>query len=329
MQPIWKDYYVELTDSASDFSNGVQFRIKTGGSIIYQGKAFALPGEDSVEVRINDICADMFLRSNLYLTLFKTFVTEIFDEDSEVWTQVDSVTFRPDWSWDNTYNPANDGCNFPINGVLHPLQSVPVSFVEDSGILRIHNIQGTGSFNPDFNLDFQVNTGSDQYVTYTGAEGGNDHWLNLSLYQYAQYIIVDGVYRLDVKDLCGGCVLYYINAYGYWDSFVPEGRTKVVDGLTRHTHKRHYYNGPGGRGIDNFVNEIARKFTFRTGPLTTEQSKRMHHLLNSPYVIMHDLEKNERWPIILTGNNTEHKDTTGSLHFYDIEAQLAQDMMRR
>lgn len=331
MQPIWKDYFVELTDSSSDYEDGIQFRIKTGGTIIYQGRAFAIPGDDSISVRINDICADMFYHTGLYNTLYRTFTTEILDYDTEVWTQVDSVTFRPDWSWDASYNPETMGCSCPINGILHPLQDFPVSCVgSDEVDVAIHNSRETGSFCRDFNDDFQVHTDSTQYQTYSGNEDGHEHWMALTSYPYAEYLEVEGQ-KWTIKDLCGGVVLYYINAYGYWDSFVPEGKPKVVDNLTRHTRKLQYTNGPyaSARSIADYANEIARKVTFRTGPLTTAQSKRMHHLLNSPYVIMHDLERGERWPIILTGNNSSYQNASGRLHYYDIEAQLAQDMVRR
>lgn len=331
MQPIWKDYYVTLAENSGDYPDGVQFRIKTGGTIIYQGLAFAKPGDDEIYVRINDICADMFFHTGLYNTLYRTFTTEIVDYDTEAWTQVDSVTFRPDWSWDAQYDPGMQGCNFPINGILHPLQQFPVACVDSDEVdVAIHNSRETGSFCRDFNDDFQVHTNSTQYQTYSGNENGHEHWMALTSYPYAEYLEVEGQ-RWTIKDLCGGVVLYYVNAYGYMDSFVPEGRPKVVDTITRHTRKTEYSNGPyvSARGVSNYVNEIARKVTFRTGPLTTAQSKRMHHLLNSPYVIMHDLEMGEMWPIILTGNTSSYQNASGRLHYYEIEAQLAQDMIRR
>lgn len=328
--PIWKDYYVELTDTSSDYQEGCQYRIRTGNLVIYQGRAFAAPGEDSIGIYINDICADMLTRQGLYSTLYREFIVDILEFDTGDWSEVDRITFRPDWSWDNQFTPGTDGCNHPINGVLHPLQRLPVSFTGATGNVTIHNIHATGSFNKDFNFDFQVETREDQVVTFSGNINGHEHWLQVSDYPDAEYFLVAG-HKFTIKPLCGGVVLYYINAYGYWDSFVPEGQARVTDNLTRHTRGMAYTNGPGpyARGQENFVNEIARKVVFKTGPLTTEQSSRMHHLLNSPYVIMYDTERGEYWPVNLTGNNNTYQNSAGILHFYDIEAVLAQDMIRR
>lgn len=328
--PIWKDYYVELTDNASDYPGGCQYRIRSGVQIIYQGRAFAAPGADTIGVYVNDICADLLTRTGLFCTLSQDFKIEILEYEAEDWVEVHSVTFRPDWSWDALYNPANDGCNQPINGLVHPLQRLPVSYTGLGGAVTIHNAHPTGSFSPDFNFDFQVETREDIVVTYSGNANGHEHWLQVSDYPDAEYFVSGGK-KYTLKHYCGGVVLYYVNAYGYWDSFVPEGRAKVTDALTRHTRGVVYTNGPGpyARGQQNFANEIARKVVFKTGPLTTEQSSRMHHLLNSPYVIMYDTERGEYWPINLTGNNNAYQNAAGTLHFYDIEAVLAQDMIRR
>ena len=329
-EPIWKDYYVTLADNSGDFPDGCKYRIRSGNQVLYQGLAFGSPEGDEINVCINEICADMFTRQGLYITYYMDFIVERLNPDSEVWEQVEAVTFRPDWSWDMKYNPGIGGCNFPINGVIHPLQQLPLSFVASTGSVTIHNIRATGSFNKDFNFDFQVETREDQVVDYSGDANGHGHWLQVSDYPDAEYFLVMGK-RYTIKPLCGGVVLYYINAYGYWDSFVPEGQARVTDNLTRHTRGMVYTTGPGpfGRGQENFVNEIARKVVFKTGPLTTEQSSRMHHLLNSPYVVMYDTERGEYWPVNLTGNNNTYQNAAGTLHFYDIEAVLAQDMIRR
>lgn len=328
--PIWKDYYVELTDSPSDYQGGCQYRIRTGNQVIYQGRAFAIPDEDSINVYINDICADMFTRNGFYSELYREFIVDILEFNTGNWGEVDRITFLPDWSWDAQFSPGTDGCNQPINGVIHPLQRLPLSFTGTTGTVIVHNTYPTGSFSMDYNYDFHVENSEDQEVNYTGNINGHEHWLQVSDYPNAKYFRAMGK-TYTIKPICGGVVLYYINAYGYWDSFVPEGRTRVTDSLTRHTRGMDYINGPGpsARGQGNFVNEIARKVVFKTGPLTTEQSSRMHHLLNSPYVIMYDTERGEYWPVNLTGNNNTYQNAAGTLHFYDIEAVLAQGMMRR
>jgi hypothetical protein len=130
----------------------------------------------------------------------------------------------------------------------------------------------------------------------------------------------------------GGCkqyALYYVNAYGGWDTLAVLGNTKVRDTLKRYTTEQVYDNTQThNRGKVNYVNEVTRAFTFNTHPLNEDQASRMHHLLNSPHVYLHDVLTDHVYPIVLTGNTTEHSKGPG-LHSYTIEAELAQTRIRR
>ena len=74
--------------------------------------------------------------------------------------------------------------------------------------------------------------------------------------------------------------------------------------------------------------ELAHKYTLRTGYMDESSSLKMHHLLNSPHVWLHDVIANRYYPVTLTNTVTEYK-KGGRLYRYDIEAQLAQERIRR
>lgn len=329
MNPIWKDYIVTLSYSAP--ANGVQWRIIHEGSstisIIYTGRAFAAPGENQVQVKLNDILADYFEASWLSHDLFQTFNVQAYNTSTQAWEVKANVTFRPDWSYDRDYDPEADGCNFPVQRIVLKGQYLPLSFVGSSiHMLEIISDSGISDFNNDFNADFSIQGTSQSFQNLTGDANGHQHLVTIG--NNALSYQIDGMI-FKVEEACNRYVLYYINTYGYWDYLIVRGATKRTDDLTRFTASRPYYNALAHtRGKWNYVNEISRKMTFNTEYLTEAQSLLMHHLLNSPTVYVHDLAKNEVLPLCLTGKTTEHKQG-GKLYQYIIEAEIGQDFIRR
>ena len=134
-------------------------------------------------------------------------------------------------------------------------------------------------------------------------------------------------------DTCARYALYYVNAYGGWDTLVMDGIDEERDGLTRHEASRVYDNTDmQNRGTVNYVNEIQKSWTLRTGYLTDEQAGRMHHLLNSVQVYLYEMESGSFLPVVLTGTSTEYKTYRNQgrkLVSYEIQVRLAQDRIRR
>lgn len=134
-------------------------------------------------------------------------------------------------------------------------------------------------------------------------------------------------------DTCARYALYYVNAYGGWDTLVMDGIDEERDDLTRHEASRVYVNTDmQNRGTVNYVNEIQKSWTLRTGYLTDEQAGRMHHLLNSVQVYLYEMESGNFLPVVLTGTSTEYKTYRNQgrkLVSYEIQVRLAQDRIRR
>lgn len=117
--PIWQDYALNLGtgDSAT-------FTLKTGGQTIYTGKAYKKPGAASIQLVVNDICAD-YLRQNLptltngtttaHPDLVKTFT---LTSGSLSFT----FSFLLDWSYDTDAPTTN--LSAPIRHKAAPSQPV-------------------------------------------------------------------------------------------------------------------------------------------------------------------------------------------------------------
>lgn len=327
MVPIWKDITVQLSASAP--AAGVAYSVWLADTRIFAGTAHARPGQSRTYVRINDILAPYLTRgfapageADIPFAVFHVDVNNV-----TVWQ--DNV--YADWSYDPLFDSAADPLNAPLSDILLPGQLVPATRgdEEDSSQITFHIGIETpaGDFNADFNRDFLVF--ATEYVDVVKTVNpANTAWLDLMDYPSAVSVEVLGrTYRVG-GGVCNKHALYYVNAYGAWDTLVIQGKTDLFDGLTRYTTERVYDNAtPEARGEVNYATEIVRSYRFHTSPLPLAQSLGMHHLLNSPHVLVHDTVTGIVRPLVLTGNNTEHKQR--GLNQYTIEARLARNRVRR
>jgi hypothetical protein len=325
IHPIWKDYYVEL--GKSDEGN-VKFRIKQNDKLIYVGKAYARPGEETIRIRINDICADYMAQRMDGESVSMPFVIEK-DEDGIL----DEVVFLYDWSYDENHDVLKDGVAAPVNGHVSPIQWLTYSAydkteVEAEVVLKdgtkypyVLTLAAGGDFNADYNEDFF------RSVRETPSETAI---FSLASIDNLAAIIVEGK-RYDVVDCCK-YALYYRNAFGGWDSFLVEGNHAESDELVRHIREKDYNNAVLERGRQNYVNEISKKMTLHTSWLSDEESSRMHHLLNATEVYICDISADRFIPVVMTNTTTEYKTYRGNggqLVNYAIEVAFANDRIRR
>lgn len=333
--PIWKDFYVDLGTEES-----TQFRILVGDDVVYTGKAFKRPGQSSNQIRINDICADYL--ENVFPNLvgitftageYVTFVIQTLSGIS--WTTKASVQFDNNWSYDYGYDPATLGMSFPVNGKVDTNQWVVFTAYNASTIIATITLADGGSFdvlipvaisndfNADYNNDFSKSIRSSQTGTAV---------FDLSQWEGIKSLTI-GNKVFEVVNTCNKYALYYVNAYGGWDSLLIEGNHSVADNLTRHTRETEYDNRSiQNRGVHNYVNEIVKTMTLHTSWLSDDESSRMHHLLNSTNVYLGDIQTGEMIPVILTDTRTEYKTYKGNggkLVNYTINVTIAQERTRR
>lgn len=335
-QPIWKDYYVEL--GATDVA---EYRITCNGEVIYTGKAWRRPGEDYVSVKINGICANYLqnvlpkLSPSKFSTMELPVTFEVEAISGGVWMTKASVRFLYDYSYDSSYDAATMGMAFPINHKVSLHQwvvwsgldvsevSASVEFADGSSMKVIIPVAISQDFNADFNNDFTiaVRTAASGTAVFKPAAWGK-----------VTAMTINGV-KYDVVDNCNRYVLYYLNAYGGWDSLLIEGNHKEIDNLKRHTREVEVDNrSVSNRSRVNYVNEVEKMMTLHTSWMTDEQSLRMHHLWNSTNVYLYDMEADEMIPVLLNSATTEYKtykNNGRNLVNYTIEATYANKRIRR
>ena len=340
--PIWKDYFVTLGKY-----DVIPFRIRVqdqSGDIIYNGKSHIKPGGTDNTIRINDICAD-YLTNALpalsqaefsRLTFPLTFIVQTPIEQGSVhWDWVDSVQFINDWSYDDSYNPATMGMSFPVNGRIDSRQwlvytaynastiSATLKFTDGTTSQVIIPVEISADFSDDSNTDF---------VRSAKAAGSGTAVFDLSAWDNVASVTINGKTWEVVTD-CREWVVYYVNAYGGWDSLLIEGNSIEKDSLKRYTREMEYDNrSVQNRGTQNYVNEITKSYTLHTSWMSDAESLRMHHLLNSPEVYLFNINTGDMIPVVLNNTTTEfktYKNNGGRLVNYTIDATLAQERIRR
>lgn len=334
--PIWKDKFVDLGAVASR-----PFRIQVNGETIYNGNAHRRPGETNVLVRINDICADYL--HNILPTLSQTAFTDLtfpltFDVQKysgSAWSSAESVEFLNDWSYDYAYNAATMGMAFPINGRIDARQWLTFTAYNASSLTATIHLKDGSSFDviipveisADFNADF-----NNDFARSVRAAGSGTAVFDLSEWGDVAKVTI-GSKSFDVVSDCAEWALYYVNAYGGWDSLLIEGLVSERDDLTRFTRKMEYDNRDiKNRGTQNYLNEIAKSYTLNTSWMSDEESTRMHHLLNSTEVYLYNIGTGEMVPVVLNNTTTEYKTYKSNgarLVNYQIDATVAQERIRR
>ncbi len=141
----------------------------------------------------------------------------------------------------------------------------------------------------------------------------------------------------DVSDACPRYVLYYVNAYGGWDWFVIQGKTVESDTINRaeYTRRGRTAMQEGNvveRGRVVLQNQVTKHLELHTHFLTNDEASRMHHLLESQDVYVHDLETDIVTPAIITTTQAPvktYKNEGHRLFSYQIDLDIATEFGRR
>ena len=316
--PIWKGYTV----SRQTKDDSLSYIIKCDGVTIYTGKAYKRPGASDISFNIGDVCAP-FLSSNAEIAtaatgfmaineMQRTFVVEDLSG-----TVLATVDFTNDWSYKgSTPNFASD----PVQQKVDPRQLLLASMYEASKVIA------------------QTEGSSPQTQTlYDGDPASGVACVDILSGATSVTVSVNSAggtsaKTYDVVKPCARYALYYVNAFGGWDSLLTAGNDKRVDNYTRSTYKKVYSPADlSDRGTVNYRNDIERTISLVTDWLTDEESARMYHLFGSTNVLLHDLVDDIIRPVIITAKSWTEKtfrNNGAKLVNYQIDVTIAQDFVR-
>lgn len=340
LQPIWKDYFVSFgNEDMVEYNIGYM----SGGRFveIFFGRAIRKPKSDSLTIKINDICHD-YIRQTLptlsqeeYSKIEFPLTFYVHKKVNASWYEVDEVQFSPDWSYDYDFNYGiANKLSCPINGHIDSRQWLFWTNLNEEEVVAMVTLKTGETFpiiadlraDADFNEDF-----NDDFIKSLRSVGLQTIKINLSEWDVDKVVINDVEYKS--VNGCPRYCMYYLNAYGGWDSFLIEGSAKETDSLSRETYSRIVDNrNPSNRSMVNHMTEITKRISLNTSWLSDDQSLRMHHLLNSTDVYLHDLENGLIHPVVLQNTTTEYKTfktNGGKLVNYAFEVEFANKRVRR
>ena len=127
---------------------------------------------------------------------------------------------------------------------------------------------------------------------------------------------------------CGDFALYYLNVHGGWDSYLIEGNGMKTDNYTLHQMSKSYSNSSIDFGKRTYNNEITSSFQLYTGWLKDDEAERLvRNLLSSTKVYLHDLVKNEFYPVWIKDTLATYKTFKNQGHKrvnYQINVETSQ-----
>ena len=272
--PVWRDeVFTYNTDGYYDYN------ILINGAKVYSGRNHLINGVDT-GIYVNDIAKDFvenhfeIFPGNWSPTNYSVLLEVEIDD-----TVVANYRFYKDYSYEvveGSIIPLND----PIRNEVPAGCIIPFCFLSVDGT-------SSGITTPSGTLNLESH--SSGFYNVVASSG--------------TYNVGGTIYK--TIDSCNDEVLYYENAFGGWDVFVPKWVRKKTDNITSFSLDQAYNNNTRQYENRRYLNIASASWEFNTGWLTNEQSSKMHHLIESNNVYLY---KGGRYiPVVVTDSTLEYK----------------------
>lgn len=322
--PIWKDEFYLINKATATYSL-VNDRT---GDVIYRGKAVKYPDKEYIEINISPLVRGYVSSSNSNFTDSGRYQMEGYAlpinvmVDDEMKAQ---YLYINDWSYDK--NPNNFMISDPIRNLLDSRQWFLYSYYR-----RIPDTSTTAAnagyiiyyYAGDTSASFHISDSSQTLLK-----------LKLTRYNKPKRIVV-GVYEerneFKVIDSCYEYCLYYVNAYGGWDSLLIQGNTLKSDNITSSYYMKNFNNNTIQFEKVKYNNVMTTNYQLYTDWFNDDEQSRLHHLLESTEVYLHNLVTDEILPVVITNNTCDWKtfSNNGKKMWYNtINVEVSQQRIRQ
>lgn len=286
---IWKDtYYTSNSDVLA------YYIMTDDDEVIFAGKAYRLPSDGTVKIKINSICSN-YLNNDLgpLWEVNKTDGTTIAQAEDALRkfylykadddTLLETYEFLYDWSYD-------------------------FNFTSTGGLIMSKPINGRKAANM-----YSVQT------SYSASKVTNN--------------LAGRLYEV-VPSCNAEFGMYYLNSYGGWDAFLFEGKTIKKDAIKQYNADRSFDNSSSKNYEKyRYVSEITTSYELHTGWLNDEQSANFaKNLISSNSVYLHDLKTDEILAAVITDSNVVYqtiKNNNGKMAAYTVNVEVSQNKLRK
>ena len=298
--PIWKDtVYTEKSN------NWIEYHLDdANNNVLYAGKAYPYPGNNTVEILVNDIASN-FLKPMDWPTNDGFNITEDYSKIFLLKTSTNAIRtyiFNNDWSYKEDPLYTNSPCS-----IVDPRQLFIVSGDPRYKITYGDNtIQFTNLYTYRLDLsNITIPCGS-----------------KISVYKdnviIKEYTVANG------KDY----VLYYTNSVGGWDFITVKGNSTRKDNVTSSLYERRPMRPSKEFGSIKYLNTITPSWSLNTGYINGNISE----LVSSLNVYLYDLNTKDLIPVNVTTTSAEYLNyTNNGKHFtnYTVEVEASQKNFRK
>ena len=298
--PIWKDtVYVEKSN------NWIEYHLDdANNNVLYAGKAYPYPGNNTVEILVNDIASN-FLKPMDWPTKDGFNESEDYSKLLLLKTSTNIIRtyiFNNDWSYKEDPLYTNSPCS-----IVDPRQLFIVSGDSSYKITYGDNtIQFTNLYTYRLDLsNITIPCGS-----------------KISVYKdnviIKEYTVANG------KDY----VLYYTNSVGGWDFITVKGNSTRKDNVTSSLYERRPMRPSKEFGSIKYLNTITPSWSLNTGYIKGNISE----LVSSLNVYLYDLNTKDLIPVNVTTTSAEYLNyTNNGKHFtnYTVEVEASQKNFRK
>lgn len=321
--PIWKDEFFISNQSTLTYS---LVNDKTG-DVIYRGKAVKYPDTNYIEINISPLVRGYISSSFNFNTANEQI--SISDYALPVNILIDDVMkaqyiYINDWSYDT--DPNNYMISDPIRKVIDNRQWFLYSYykrvIDDSTAKNAGYI--IYYYAGDTSASFHIGDSSQTLLK-----------LKLTRYNKPKRIVV-GAYQerneFKVIDSCYEYCLYYVNAYGGWDSLLIQGNTLKSDNITSSYYMKNFNNNTNEFEKVKYNNVMTTNYQLYTDWFNDDEQSRLHHLLESTEVYLHNLVTDDILPVVITNTTCDWKTFTnnGKKKWYNtINVEVSQSRIRQ
>lgn len=335
-QPIWKDvYYTKYNTPILDYTIYNEDNIP-----IYKGKSIATPDSNDVTFNINKVCSN-YLSSSLsedisnrieYINDYAKFFTIKEKNDSVAGEKpIAQYRFYNNYLYDvekggifisDPIRRRNNSTTTTVDVDLRQYMVISAYYKGD-GSKEISVIETTAIGGSKIKSIVIDNTA--QMVRFNRDSG-------LKNVSYYTKNTEDKSFNFNIVNTCYDYCLYYVNAYGGWDSLLIDANVKKVDKIESKYYNRAFNNTTTQFEKKKFTNVITPQYTLHTGWFNDDEQSRLYHLLESTEVYLHNLNTDEIVPVNITNNTCEYKTFTnnGRKKFSNtINVEVAQTRIRK
>lgn len=305
LKPVWEDvYFTQETEKSLTYSINDE-----GGNVIYSGKSSPAPNTNILKFNINRICAEQ-LNSTLANGIKEGFeynydyakIFKIIDTDNDI--LLSTFKFYNNYG----YEYDKDGL-FISDPIKRYFQGNYCNVDVDRRQYGIFTAFCKGkdetlvNFNSDLsNKTYLLNQNS-SFTLITRDYGNKTEMTYLVKGEGFSFNIIDTNY-----EYC----LYYVNAFGGWDSLLIKGNTKKKDNIKSYYYNKEYSTARPDFDKTKYINNITTTYDLYTDWFTGDEQSRLHHLLESNEVYLHDLVNDRIIPVNITNTNLEYKTFTNN-----------------